>query len=91
MLIVVVLSQGPLVGQRQPSSAITQEYATADATYQTKTAVGCIDIWYVSIHVADILSQALPQKYSHYRKLRGDGKCGWRGKSDCIGRASPVV
>jgi len=34
-------SQGPLVGQRQPSSAITQEYATADATYQTKTAV-CI-------------------------------------------------
>ncbi|KAM0718317.1 hypothetical protein Q7P37_006649 [Cladosporium fusiforme] len=50
---------GPLVGQRQPSSAITQEYATADATYQTKTA-------------------ALPQKYSHYRKLRGDGMCGWR-------------
>lgn len=31
--------QGPLVGQRQPSSAITQEYATADATYQAKTAV----------------------------------------------------
>jgi ubiquitin thioesterase protein OTUB1 len=77
------LSQGPLVGQRQPSSAITQEYATADATYQTKTAV-CIDVRYACILVTDISSQALPQKYSHYRKLRGDGKCGWRGKSDCI-------
>lgn len=26
-----------------------------------------------------ILSQALPQKYSHYRPILGDGNCGWRG------------
>ena len=44
---------------------------------------------HTSIHVTDISSQALPQKYSHYRKVRGDGKCGWRGKSDCIRRPSP--
>ena len=25
------------------------------------------------------LSQALPQKYSHYRTVKGDGNCGWRG------------
>ncbi|KAK4495406.1 hypothetical protein PRZ48_013737 [Zasmidium cellare] len=50
---------GPLVGQRQPSTAITTEYASADPVYQAKTA-------------------ALPQKYSHYRTVRGDGKCGWR-------------
>ena len=24
--------------------------------------------------------QALPQKYSHYRTVRGDGNCGWRGE-----------
>ncbi|KAL9526824.1 Ubiquitin thioesterase [Sphaerulina musiva] len=50
---------GPLVGQRQPSTALTSEYASADPVYQAKT-------------------QALPQKYSHYRTVRGDGKCGWR-------------
>lgn len=26
-------------------------------------------------------SQALPQTYSHYRQIKGDGNCGWRGKS----------
>ncbi|KXT00572.1 hypothetical protein AC578_5219 [Pseudocercospora eumusae] len=50
---------GPLVGQRQPSTAITTEYASADPVYQAKT-------------------QTLPQKYSYYRAVRGDGKCGWR-------------
>lgn len=33
------LRQGPLVGQRQPSSAITTEYASADPVFQAKTAV----------------------------------------------------
>ncbi|KAK1030441.1 hypothetical protein LTR33_017096, partial [Friedmanniomyces endolithicus] len=50
---------GPLVSQREPSSNITTEYASADPVYQAKTA-------------------ALPQKYSHYRMVRGDGRCGWR-------------
>ena len=27
------------------------------------------------------MCQALPQKYSHYRPILGDGNCGWRGKS----------
>lgn len=35
----VDLSQGPLVGQRQPSTAITIEYASADPVYQAKTTV----------------------------------------------------
>lgn len=26
-------------------------------------------------------AQALPQKYSHYRTVRGDGNCGWRGET----------
>ncbi|KAK5117486.1 hypothetical protein LTR85_008871 [Meristemomyces frigidus] len=50
---------GPLVGQREPSTAIATEYASADPVFQAKTA-------------------ALPQKYSHYRTTRGDGRCGWR-------------
>ncbi|KAK3636323.1 hypothetical protein LTR56_014279 [Elasticomyces elasticus] len=50
---------GPLVSERQPSSNIASEYASADPVYQAKTS-------------------ALPQKYSHYRMVRGDGKCGWR-------------
>lgn len=33
------LHQGPLVGQRQPSTAITTEYASADPVFQAKTAV----------------------------------------------------
>ncbi|KAK4983262.1 hypothetical protein LTR50_007340 [Elasticomyces elasticus] len=50
---------GPLVGERQPSTAIASEYALADPVYRAKTA-------------------ALPQRYSHYRTCRGDGRCGWR-------------
>ena len=38
VLIVPVL-QGPLVGERQSSHAITTEYANADPVYRAKTAV----------------------------------------------------
>ncbi|KAI0008176.1 cysteine proteinase [Xylariaceae sp. FL0662B] len=51
--------EGPLVGEKKPSSAIAEEYAKADATYVAKT-------------------MALPQTYSHYRPIQGDGNCGWR-------------
>ncbi|GFP59031.1 OVARIAN TUMOR DOMAIN-containing deubiquitinating enzyme 1 [Trichoderma asperellum] len=44
--------EGPFVGDKTPSDAITQEYAKADP--------------------------ALPQTYSHYRQIKGDGNCGWR-------------
>ncbi|PBP24435.1 peptidase C65 Otubain [Diplocarpon rosae] len=39
---------------------------------------------------------ALPQNYSHYRPVLGDGNCGWRGKSsmvrtpDCSSRSRSV-
>ncbi|KAI9703214.1 MAG: hypothetical protein M1836_007779 [Candelina mexicana] len=51
--------QGPLVGKRQSTQAITSEYANADPAFVRKTSV-------------------LPQKYSHYRTVKGDGNCGWR-------------
>ncbi|KAK4218969.1 peptidase C65 Otubain-domain-containing protein [Rhypophila decipiens] len=51
--------QGPLVGEKLPSTAITDEYAKADPIYVQKT-------------------MALPQTYSHYRPIQGDGSCGWR-------------
>ncbi|KAH8802911.1 peptidase C65 Otubain-domain-containing protein [Xylogone sp. PMI_703] len=51
--------QGPLIGEKRSSLAITEEYAKADPIYVAKTA-------------------ALPQKYSHYRPVSGDGNCGWR-------------
>ncbi|KAI9791331.1 MAG: hypothetical protein M1833_001556 [Piccolia ochrophora] len=51
--------EGPLVGTRQSSDAISTEYANADPIFVRKTA-------------------ALPQKYSHYRTVKGDGNCGWR-------------
>ncbi|KAI6599108.1 hypothetical protein MCOR06_001370 [Pyricularia oryzae] len=50
---------GPLVGFKQPSHAITEEYAKADPVYVEKT-------------------MALPNTYSHYRPILGDGNCGWR-------------
>ncbi|KAG9956116.1 cysteine proteinase, partial [Aureobasidium melanogenum] len=50
---------GPLVGEKQLTSALVDEYAAADPVYRTKTS-------------------ALPNKYSHYRTTRGDGRCGWR-------------
>ncbi|KAK0656283.1 peptidase C65 Otubain-domain-containing protein [Cercophora newfieldiana] len=51
--------KGPLVGEKTPSTAITEEYAKADPVYVQKT-------------------MALPQTYSHYRPIQGDGNCGWR-------------
>lgn len=51
--------EGPLVGEKRSSHAITEEYAKADPIYVAKTI-------------------ALPQKYSHYRSILGDGNCGWR-------------
>ncbi|KAL7947592.1 peptidase C65 Otubain domain-containing protein [Trichoderma barbatum] len=51
--------EGPFVGEKTPSDAITQEYAKADPVYVEKTI-------------------ALPQTYSHYRQIKGDGNCGWR-------------
>ncbi|KAK3372376.1 peptidase C65 Otubain-domain-containing protein [Podospora didyma] len=50
---------GPLVGQKTPSTAIAEAYAKADPIYVQKT-------------------MALPQTYSHYRPVQGDGNCGWR-------------
>ncbi|KFA60531.1 hypothetical protein S40285_07578 [Stachybotrys chlorohalonatus IBT 40285] len=51
--------EGPCVGDKTPSDAVTHEYAKADPVYVEKTI-------------------ALPQTYSHYRAIRGDGNCGWR-------------
>ncbi|KAK0111221.1 hypothetical protein ONS95_001595 [Cadophora gregata] len=51
--------EGPMVGEKRSSQAITEEYAKADPIYVVKTS-------------------ALPQKYSHYRPILGDGNCGWR-------------
>ncbi|EJT71076.1 ubiquitin thioesterase [Gaeumannomyces tritici R3-111a-1] len=51
--------EGPLVGDRITSHAITEQYAKADPVYVEKTI-------------------ALPQTYSHYRPIQGDGNCGWR-------------
>jgi hypothetical protein len=71
--------QGPLVGEKKNSHAITEEYAKADPIYVAKTAVSTsADLNEISAnwHVG----KALPQKYSHYRPILGDGNCGWRGK-----------
>ncbi|KAK6223504.1 ubiquitin thiolesterase [Colletotrichum tabaci] len=51
--------EGPLVGDKITSEAITDEYAKADDIYIAKTI-------------------NLPQTYSHYRPIQGDGNCGWR-------------
>ncbi|KAI0863441.1 peptidase C65 Otubain-domain-containing protein [Xylaria cubensis] len=51
--------KGPLVGEKESSQTITEEYARADPIYVAKT-------------------MALPQTYSHYRPMQGDGNCGWR-------------
>ncbi|KAF6842567.1 peptidase C65 Otubain [Colletotrichum musicola] len=51
--------EGPLVGERITSDAITDEYAKADDVYVAKTI-------------------NLPQTYSHFRPIQGDGNCGWR-------------
>jgi ubiquitin thioesterase protein OTUB1 len=71
--------QGPLVGEKRSSLEITEEYAKADPIYVAKTMVRC-----ASEHMSyDQLTccQTLPRIYSHYRPVKGDGNCGWRGLS----------
>lgn len=36
------IAQGPFVGHREASTAITAEYASADPTFQAKTAVSML-------------------------------------------------
>lgn len=36
------IAQGPFVGHREASTAITAEYASADPTFQAKTAVSIL-------------------------------------------------
>ncbi|TDZ74957.1 Ubiquitin thioesterase OTUB1 [Colletotrichum trifolii] len=57
--------EGPLVGNKITSDAITDEYAKADDIYVAKTIVS-------------ILVIACAHTYSHYRPIQGDGNCGWR-------------
>ncbi|KXH39565.1 peptidase C65 Otubain [Colletotrichum nymphaeae SA-01] len=59
---------GLLVGDKITSDAITDEYAKADEIYIAKTICFCS---FLSL-------QNLPQTYSHYRPVQGDGNCGWR-------------
>jgi ubiquitin thioesterase protein OTUB1 len=73
--------QGPLVGLKKSSHAITEEYAKADPIYVAKTAVSIsANLHLHSTSANCIVCKALPQKYSHYRPILGDGNCGWRGK-----------
>jgi len=75
----LMLPQGPLVGEKRSSHAITEEYAKADPVYVAKTAVStCAS----SLGTLLIVDKALPQKFSHYRPILGDGNCGWRGMSN---------
>ena len=69
--------QGPLVGELQSSQAITAQYAHADPVFVQKTAVSPSAVQPCSA----LILQALPHKYSHYRTVKGDGNCGWRGRS----------
>ncbi|KKO99047.1 hypothetical protein THAR02_08853 [Trichoderma harzianum] len=73
--------EGPFVGEKTPSDAITQEYAKADPVYIEKTIKNKKQKEEtLNIDADQLLStpQALPQTYSHYRQIKGDGNCGWR-------------
>ncbi|KAI1129989.1 peptidase C65 Otubain-domain-containing protein [Nemania abortiva] len=77
--------EGPLVGEKVSSQAITAEYARADPTYVAKTMVSSMPprhcTSYLRTGLLTVYScspQALPQTYSHYRPIQGDGNCGWR-------------
>jgi ubiquitin thioesterase protein OTUB1 len=65
-----------MVGEKRSSHAITEEYAKADPVYIKKTVVSMSAD---SPRIVLTACQALPQKYSHYRPIAGDGNCGWRG------------
>ncbi|KAL8710229.1 MAG: hypothetical protein Q9220_005160 [cf. Caloplaca sp. 1 TL-2023] len=75
--------EGPSVGERQSSHSITEEYAQADIVYVHKTTVSnspppITVSWYRSTELI-LYVQALAQQFSHYRTVKGDGNCGWRG------------
>lgn len=55
------------------------EYAHADPTYVAKTQVG------VSLRDehCSLSSEALQDSYEAYRRIKGDGQCGWRGECTC--------
>ncbi len=63
------------------SNAITEEYAKADPVYVQKTMVRTQFALNYSMVPLTRSTQVLPQTYSHYRPIQGDGNCGWRGKS----------
>lgn len=89
LLTVAPLSvQGPLVGEKTPSTAITDEYAKADPVYVQKTMVRSkvTHLSWSCVSICPILTrlQALPQTYSDYRPIQGDGNCGWRGEPSPI-------
>ncbi|TAQ83257.1 Ubiquitinyl hydrolase 1 [Chlorociboria aeruginascens] len=67
--------EGPLVGDKKSSHAITEEYAKADPVYVAKTAVSLLRTSFIA---STKPGKSLPRKYSHYRPILGDGNCGWR-------------
>ncbi|KAK1758692.1 putative ubiquitin thioesterase [Echria macrotheca] len=70
--------QGPLVGNRIPSTVITEAYAKADPVYVAKTMVRYLAGAPRLLLLPLTQAQMLPQTYSHYRPIQGDGNCGWR-------------
>lgn len=68
-----------MVSSRQPSQNIIAEYAQADAIYVRKTTVTAALLSTIERRLISLVSQALAQKLSSYRTVRGDGNCGWRG------------
>lgn len=72
----LTVSKGPLVGQKRSTQAITEEYAGGDPTYVMKTQVSKNES---QTYWLTLTTQALPNTYSHYRAILGDGNCGWRG------------
>ncbi|CRK47568.1 hypothetical protein BN1723_007625 [Verticillium longisporum] len=81
-------ANGPLIGDRLTSNVITAEYAKADPIYVEKTIGPLIGDRLTSNAITAEYAKAdpvyvektinLPQTYSHYRPVQGDGNCGWR-------------
>jgi ubiquitin thioesterase protein OTUB1 len=65
-----------MIGNRLPSAEIVTEYAQADPTYVAKTQVegSCTG------RGRCLRCQELANTYEAYRRVKGDGQCGWRGK-----------
>lgn len=87
-LTIMGVSQGPRVGDKTPIAAITEEYAKGDPIYVAKTLVSFSShLPFALLPLGNpidesvlMVVQALPETYSHYRPVKGDGNCGWRGK-----------